>query len=229
MARPRKKKEQPVPKLDPDDVEQPSAADVAAAQSDNTVNAATTTAAPPAATASKAAPNLFGGSTTTPTPAPAFGTTPSNGFNNGNVPLGNSMSTGGFGGGYSGGYGNSSGFGGMGGVMPQQQIAADANTTAAFGSVMAAESSAPPEHWMKSFWRPAMGWLYMAICFADFIVFPAISMFLPIIEKGFGLQMGYTAWQSLTLSNGGLIHLAFGAILGVSAYGRTQEKKTGTS
>lgn len=76
------------------------------------------------------------------------------------------------------------------------------------------------EHWMKSMWRPAMGWLYMVICFMDFVAFPAISMFMPILVKG----MSYMAWQSLTLSNGGLIHMAFGAILGVAAYGRTQEK-----
>ena len=49
-------------------------------------------------------------------------------------------------------------------------------------------------------------------------------MFLPVILKGFNVQLQYVAWQSLTLSNGGLIHMAFGAILGVSAYGRTQEK-----
>ena len=76
------------------------------------------------------------------------------------------------------------------------------------------------EHWMKAMWRPAMGWLYMVICFMDFVAFPAISMFMPILVKG----MPYLAWQSLTLSNGGLIHMAFGAILGVAAYGRTQEK-----
>lgn len=80
------------------------------------------------------------------------------------------------------------------------------------------------EHWVKAYWRPAMGWLYMAICLCDFIIFPAIAMFLPVLFKGLGVQMQYTAWQSLTLSNGGLIHMAFGAILGVAAYGRTQEK-----
>jgi hypothetical protein len=80
------------------------------------------------------------------------------------------------------------------------------------------------EHWVKSFWRPAMGWLYMLICFMDFVGFPLLTIFLPIIFKPFGLVMPYTAWQSLTLSNGGLIHLAFGAILGVSAFTRGQEK-----
>ena len=218
-----------MPKLDPDDVQQPSAADVAAAQADNTVNAATTTAAPPAATASKAAPSLFGGSSSATTPTSAFGST-SGGF-------GSSSTAGGFGAsnsfGSSGGFGSQGSFGGgmsggMGG-MPQQQIAADANTTAAFGNMMAASAGHEPEHWMKSFWRPAMGWLYMLICFMDFVAFPLISMFLPIIERGFGLQMGYTAWQSLTLSNGGLIHLACGGILGVRAFGRTQEKKAGAA
>jgi hypothetical protein len=114
----------------------------------------------------------------------------------------------------------------------QNNAMADASTANAFGGVMAAQaaSGAEPEHWMQKFWRPAMGWLYMLICFADFVAFPLLSMFLPLIERGFGVQVGYTAWQSLTLSNGGLIHLAFGAILGVSAYGRTQEniKKSGS-
>jgi hypothetical protein len=80
------------------------------------------------------------------------------------------------------------------------------------------------EHWVKAYWRPAMGWLYMAINLMDFIVFPIISMILPIIYKGFGVQIGYTAWQSLSLSNGGMIHIAFGAILGIAAYTRGQEK-----
>ena len=98
----------------------------------------------------------------------------------------------------------------------------DNTPPADFGTTAAPEPSEPKaeEHWMKSMWRPAMGWLYMVICFMDFVAFPAISMFMPILVKG----MTYIAWQSLTLSNGGLIHMAFGAILGVAAYGRTQEK-----
>jgi len=87
------------------------------------------------------------------------------------------------------------------------------------------EAPKPEEHWMKAYWRPAMGWLYMAICACDFIVFPIISMFMPVFIK----NMTYIPWKSITLDNGGLIHLAFGAILGVTAYGRTLEKKTGTN
>ena len=85
-----------------------------------------------------------------------------------------------------------------------------------------AEQAKQNEDWMKTKWRPAMGWLYMAICFFDFIAFPIMSMFMPIIVK-----MKYVAWESLTLANGGLIHLAFGAILGITAFGRTQEKVAG--
>jgi Holin of 3TMs, for gene-transfer release len=80
------------------------------------------------------------------------------------------------------------------------------------------------EHWVQKFWRPAMGWLYMGICFMDFIGFPLLTIFLPILFKPFGLTMPYTAWKSLTLDNGGLIHIAFGAILGVSAFTRSQDK-----
>ena len=80
------------------------------------------------------------------------------------------------------------------------------------------------EHWVKAYWRPAMGWLYMAINLMDFIVFPIISMILPVVYKAFGVQLVYTPWQSLSLSNGGMIHIAFGAILGVAAYTRGQEK-----
>jgi len=86
------------------------------------------------------------------------------------------------------------------------------------------ENAKQDEHWMKSYWRPAMGWLYMLICFVDFVAFPVIAMFMPVILKASGISMAYTAWQSLTLSNGGLIHLAFGAILGITSYTRGQEK-----
>ena len=36
-------------------------------------------------------------------------------------------------------------------------------------------------------------------------------------------------WTPLTLQGGGLYHIAMGAIIGVSAYGRTQEKLNGAN
>jgi len=114
----------------------------------------------------------------------------------------------------------------------QTQATAQAQATASVGlaqtdiddEVVKEQMSKEQEHWVKAYWRPAMGWLYMLICLCDFVIFPAVAMFLPVFFKGLGVQMPYTAWVSLTLSNGGLIHMAFGAILGVAAYGRTQEK-----
>jgi len=87
------------------------------------------------------------------------------------------------------------------------------------------EENKQGEHWMKSYWRPAMGWLYMLICAFDFIIAPMLSMAMPLYLKYLGAAtVAYTQWQSLTLANGGLIHLAFGAILGVTAWTRGQEK-----
>lgn len=81
------------------------------------------------------------------------------------------------------------------------------------------------EHWVRAYWRPAMGWLYMVICIFDFIIFPLFAMLQPLIMKNFGIASpSYKEWVSLTLSNGGIMHLAFGAILGVAAWTRGQEK-----
>jgi hypothetical protein len=79
------------------------------------------------------------------------------------------------------------------------------------------------EDWMRSHWRPAMAWAYMAICLFDFIIAPTGVAFLITFFKA-----NMPIWQSLTLSNGGVMHLAFGAILGVSAWGRTKESVTST-
>mgnify|MGYP006268199903 CR=1 FL=1 len=127
---------------------------------------------------------------------------------------------------------NSGGMGGNANYMAQQATA-QAQATASVGlaetaidkEIVDQQVSKEQEHWMKAYWRPAMGWLYMAICACDFVVFPVISMFMPVFIKG----MTYVPWKSITLDNGGLIHLAFGAILGVTAYGRTLEKKSGTN
>ena len=74
------------------------------------------------------------------------------------------------------------------------------------------------ERWIVKVWRPAMAWSYMAICLFDFIIAPTGTAFLVTFYHS---SIG--PWQSLTLSNGGLMHIAFGAIIGVSAWGRTRE------
>ena len=80
-------------------------------------------------------------------------------------------------------------------------------------------NKAPAEDFATAKWRPFMGWTYMAICFFDFVIGPIMNVAFSIITK-----TPLIAWKSLTLDNGGLFHLAMGAVLGVAAYGRTQEK-----
>jgi hypothetical protein len=76
------------------------------------------------------------------------------------------------------------------------------------------------EDWMTTKWRPMMAIVYMIINLADFLAFPIIWSLLQIHGKGEVAQQ----WVPLTLSNGGLFHMAFGAVLGVAAFTRGQEK-----
>jgi len=80
-------------------------------------------------------------------------------------------------------------------------------------------------HWINSKWRPAMGWLYMATCAFDFIIFPILWSILQALSKGSVTSQ----WQPVTLQGAGLYHIAMGAVLGIAAYGRTKEKVSGTS
>lgn len=74
------------------------------------------------------------------------------------------------------------------------------------------------ENWMVRYWRPVMGWIYALICLFDFVIAPTVTIILTAITK-----TNIPEWKSLTLENGGLIHLAFAAILGVTAWTRGQE------
>jgi hypothetical protein len=79
-------------------------------------------------------------------------------------------------------------------------------------------------NWMQNLWRPAMGWMYMLICLLDTAVFPVLWSLLQAYMK-----MPITQWNPLTLQGAGLFHLAMGAVLGIAAFGRTQEKIAGTA
>ena len=80
--------------------------------------------------------------------------------------------------------------------------------------------SAPKEDFMTSKWRPMMAVTYMATIWFDFIIGPILYNVLQYWNPGQAIGM----WQPLTLQGGGLIHIAFGAILGISAWTRGQEK-----
>ena len=82
----------------------------------------------------------------------------------------------------------------------------------------------PAEDWMARKWRPMMGWTYMLICFLDMAIFPVLWS---LLQSVLGQQV--TQWNPLTLQGAGLFHISMGAVLGIAAYGRTQEKLGGAS
>jgi len=79
------------------------------------------------------------------------------------------------------------------------------------------------EDWMAKRWRPAMGWLYMAVCAFDFMIAPVLWS----MTQAYYHIVPFVQWQPLTLQGAGLFHLAMGAVLGIAAYGRTKEKMAG--
>ena len=87
------------------------------------------------------------------------------------------------------------------------------------------ESEKKKEDWMNSKWRPMMGWMYMSVCVFDFVLAPVLwSMLQAVFHGGINVQ-----WQPLTLQGAGLFHIAMGAVLGIAAMGRTQEKLAGAN
>ena len=93
------------------------------------------------------------------------------------------------------------------------------------------DSEKKKEDWMNSKWRPAMGWLYMLVCFCDFVLFPVLhAIYVAALFKGGVPAQGIPSqWAPLTLQGAGLFHLAMGAVLGLAAWGRTQEKMNGAN
>lgn len=70
-----------------------------------------------------------------------------------------------------------------------------------------------------------MAWMYMVICTFDFMIFPILWSML---QAHFNGQVT-SQWDPLTLKGAGLFHMAMGAVIGVAAYGRTQEKLNGVT
>lgn len=110
----------------------------------------------------------------------------------------------------------------------EQTDASDSASKLDFRIVARPEDGGPlNEKWFVSYWRPSMAWLYMLVVAFDFIIAPVMSMIIPILP--FVKNMTYTPWHPLTLEGGGLIHVTFGAVLGITAWGRTKEKTSDTS
>jgi hypothetical protein len=86
----------------------------------------------------------------------------------------------------------------------------------------------PQEDWMTKKWRPMMAIMYMFCCLADFFIFPIMFTVVQFWETQ-AANDAFRQWVPITLQGGGLFHVAMGAVLGVSAYGRTQEKLNGAT
>ena len=86
------------------------------------------------------------------------------------------------------------------------------------------DSEKKKEDWMNAKWRPMMGWMYMMVCVMDMVVFPILWSLLQTLT-----HTPITQWNPLTLQGAGLFHIAMGAVLGLAAWGRTQEKLNGAN
>ena len=85
--------------------------------------------------------------------------------------------------------------------------------------------SSKKEDWMSKKWRPMMGWVYMSTCTFDFVIAPILWSILQAYSGGAVTSQ----WMPLTLQGAGLYHVAMGAVLGLTAFGRTQEKIAGAT
>ena len=79
------------------------------------------------------------------------------------------------------------------------------------------------DDWMQTKWRPMMAIVYMAINICDFMLFPVLWSIIQLWETE-AANDAFRQWVPLTLQGGGFIHMAFGAILGISAWTRGKEK-----
>ena len=86
------------------------------------------------------------------------------------------------------------------------------------------DSEKKKEDWMNAKWRPMMGWMYMVVCMMDMVIFPILWSLLQTLTHS-----PITQWNPLTLQGAGLFHIAMGAVLGIAAFGRTQEKLNGAN
>lgn len=78
-------------------------------------------------------------------------------------------------------------------------------------------------NFINSKWRPLFAMMYLIACSCDFVIFPVLWSILQVLSKG----QVTAQWAPLTIQGGGLFHIACGAVLGIAAYGRTQEKVAG--
>ena len=160
----------------------------------------------------------------TSTNTSTFGAPQAGGFGSAGA-FGTTASTSGFGG---SGFGGASPTGGLG-QMPASGQQDQSKLIQSSGGAMqeGAEASIKADDkfgdFINSKWRPMMAVIYMLTCTCDFVIFPILWSLLQALSHGSVTSQ----WQPLTLQGAGLYHIAMGAVLGLAAYGRSQEKIAG--
>jgi hypothetical protein len=86
-----------------------------------------------------------------------------------------------------------------------------------------AEKYKSVDGYLKELWRPLMAWNYAIIVLFDFMLGPILLGIYSVAT-----HQPYIQWQPLTIQGGGMFHIAMGAVIGVSAWSRGQEKISGT-
>ena len=84
------------------------------------------------------------------------------------------------------------------------------------------------EDWMTKKWRPMMAVMYMCVCVFDFILAPILWAVVQFWETS-AANDAFRQWNPLTLQGAGLFHMAMGAVLGITAWSRGQEKLAGVA
>ena len=84
------------------------------------------------------------------------------------------------------------------------------------------------ESWLQKKWRPLMALQYMIVCLSDFVIFPIMFTIVQFWETQ-ASNDAFRQWVPITLQGGGLYHMAMGAVLGITAWSRGQEKIAGAS
>ena len=92
--------------------------------------------------------------------------------------------------------------------------------TKAFADAIASSANRQEQSWLKTYWRPAIAWVYLITCVFDFILFPIAWSILQAYFSG----TVDSAWTPITLHGAGLYHMAMGAAIGITSYSRGKEK-----
>jgi len=71
-----------------------------------------------------------------------------------------------------------------------------------------------------------MGWLYSLTCLFDFVLAPILWNIIQayFMFDGSIINPVFTQWKPITLEGSGLYHLSMGAVVGINAWSRGQEK-----